>query len=481
MSKKRVNNHNSRKGTGGKAINPKHHDRDFDLDSSYAEHIDKERCKDNIYWRYQTVTTYDNDGDTIEYSPETLDNYELAVYEEYFRPALNARNEKQVKNRHPNRVQTMDEYRKNLKTCPEESIFTVGNAKNQVSVEDLKAIFEDYIKYHKEHYPNCMILDATMHLDEAGPHIHWRKIWTAHEDGMLVIGQNKALAEMGIERPEPEREESRYNNAKQTYTEQCRAKQIEIAMSYGYDIEEQAQEPSKGGLGLLQYKYRQALEELKALRQNIEKIAQAVNLRPAPKPPEGERPAEWEIYSQSLTLTNKNGKPLRGIKRKNALKREEKRHRATLEPWVVYDHAFEEWLSECENLGSVGVAKEEYERKTEEVEGLRQDYLDKIGALDKREDAVEKGERSLAQRKARFNAEVDEAAEEKVKKYKERAEKAEQKAQRIEDKADDIIYRLNREHDQELADLKDELAQVTAKNRELEEELNPTIHKQRGR
>ena len=49
--KRRVNNHNSRKGTNGKAIKPKHNDRDFDTNSEYAEHIDSSKVSENVYKR----------------------------------------------------------------------------------------------------------------------------------------------------------------------------------------------------------------------------------------------------------------------------------------------------------------------------------------------------------------------------------------------------------------------------------------------
>lgn len=105
---------------------------------------------------------------------ETLDEYEEKVYEKYFSTALEKRNEKQIKARHKDRVQSMEQYRLNAKFCPEESIWTIGNRDNRIEPELLKKIWEEFTAWHKETYPNVLMLDATLHLDEpnAAPHIH---------------------------------------------------------------------------------------------------------------------------------------------------------------------------------------------------------------------------------------------------------------------------------------------------------------------
>jgi hypothetical protein len=264
--KRRVNNHNSRKGTNGKAIKPKHNDRDFDTNSEYAEHIDSSKVSENVYKRYQIV----------EKECATFDEYEQAFYEENFSECLQARNEKAIKGRQPKRVQTMEQYRHNLKACPEESIFTLSNAKNPVDAELLMSVFDDFIAWHIETFPNCKVLNAAEHLDESNPHIQWRKVWTAHDGDMLIINQSKALEEMGIERPNPTEDKSRTNNAKVTYTKICREKQIELAKKYGIEVQEIAQEPTKNGKTLIRYQMDCLIEEKEGLQKQVNELTEQV-------------------------------------------------------------------------------------------------------------------------------------------------------------------------------------------------------------
>ena len=265
MAASRATNHNGRTGDNGKTIKPLHNDRNFDV--SQADNIDGERSGDNVYWTFTTAKVKGADG--TERDPQTFDEQERAVYEEYFRECLDSRNEKAIKGRHKERVQDMEQFRLNKKACPEETIFSIGNADNPCNPETLKAIFEEYVAWYQKQFPNVMLLNAAMHLDEASPHIQHRQVWTAHEGDMLVINQEKALAEMGIERPNPELPVSRRNNAKMTFTKMCREKQIEIARSHGIEIEDTPREPSKSGLSMLEYKKRKIEEDIDRYEQAL--------------------------------------------------------------------------------------------------------------------------------------------------------------------------------------------------------------------
>lgn len=277
-TKKRANGHRSRKGTNGKVINAKHNDRNFDV--SKADHINENLIDKNVIWKYVDV----NEGGEKEKEKkaaeekksesefrETLDDYEEKVYEKYFSTALEKRNEKQIKARHKDRVQSMEQYRLNAKSCPEESIWTIGNRNNRIEPELLQTIWEEFTVWHKETYPNVLMLDATLHLDEpdAGPHIHRRDVWCYEVDGHLEISQKEALKAMGIERPDLSKKESKYNNAKMTYTALTRAKWIEIAEQHGVEIEKEPQEKSRSGLTMLQLKKRTLEEQIAKLESDI--------------------------------------------------------------------------------------------------------------------------------------------------------------------------------------------------------------------
>lgn len=275
----RANIHGSRKGTNGKAISAKHNDRNFDyLDD---DHIDPFAVDNNVYWKYQDVQPV---GEKTA-AEMTFDEYELAWYEQNVSEYLEARNQKAIDGRQPSRVQTMEQFRKNMKACPEENVFTIGNKREQIPPELLREIYEEYTAWHIETFPNIKILDAAMHLDEANPHIQSRKVWTAHdEEGRLIISQKQALEEMGIERPNPNKPVGKFNNAKMTYTAMCREKQLELAKKHGLEIIEEPQEPSKSGLSMLEYQTMQEQRERDAAiraRKEAEKRADAADERAA--------------------------------------------------------------------------------------------------------------------------------------------------------------------------------------------------------
>lgn len=258
-NKKRANVHNSRKGTNGKPTTAKHNDRDFDV--KQAAHIESELVEKNIYWRFLET----------EKKAPTLDEYEQQIYEKNFSDMLTERNETQIKARHKNRVQTMEQFRRNAKFCPEESLLTIGNRNNKIDGKILEDCFADFIKWHTETYPNVLLLDAALHRDEpnATDHIHLRKVWTYQADGHLAIGQAKALEEMGIERPDLTKKETRNNNAKMTYTAQVREKWLEIAEQHGIEIEKEPQEKSRSGLTMLQLKKRTLEEQIAKFENDI--------------------------------------------------------------------------------------------------------------------------------------------------------------------------------------------------------------------
>ncbi len=250
--KKRVTQHNGRSGANG-SYSPKHNDRNFNLKN--APHIEEEMTDYNWYSHY-----YENDPEVMKLNP-TFEDVEALFYEEHFREALDARNQKSIDQRHSERVKSMNDYRKSQKTCPEEQIIQIGKKDNTVDPNILKQIFLEQIEWEKEHYPNVVILDVALHVDETTPHIHKRQVWIAHdEEGREIVGQAKALAEMGIQAPDPEKKYGKYNNAKVTYTKECRDHLIEICGRYELELELVPEEKSRAGLALDEYK---ALQEQK--------------------------------------------------------------------------------------------------------------------------------------------------------------------------------------------------------------------------
>ena len=132
-------------------------------------------------------------------------------------------------------------------TCPEETIFQIGSTEDVYPpVEVLMAIFEDYQKELIDIYGhNLHFLDVALHMDEAVPHLHIRKVWTYDGKDGLDISQNKALAEMGFERPDTNKPSNKWNNAKITFSEwECNMK-LRICENHGVAVAHTPKSPEK--------------------------------------------------------------------------------------------------------------------------------------------------------------------------------------------------------------------------------------------
>lgn len=253
----RGTSHNGRVGKNG-VYSVKHNDRNFDVDS--AEHIDKDRMSDNWYWQ-----RYQKEQDM------TFEDCEKRFYEENFTDSLEAKNERYRVSGHKERVKTMDEYRENRLSCPEETLLQVGKTGESIDPDLLRQICIEHINWEMKTFPNVKVLDAALHVDEEGaPHMHERKVWIAHSDEGLVVGQAKALDEMGIDRPHPEKKKDRYNNPKTTYTAMCREHFLEVCKQHGLEIELEPDKASKRGLELTEYKRKQEQEKAEQAQKEAE-------------------------------------------------------------------------------------------------------------------------------------------------------------------------------------------------------------------
>lgn len=258
----RSTSHNGRSGRNG-VYSAKHNDRNFDL--THADHIDQDLSAGNRYWhRYQS-----------EEPDMTFLDCERRFYGETFSKSLSARNERYRANGHRERMKTMDDYREHRLSCPEETILQIGKLGDTVDVKLLREICVKHINWQIQTFPNVEILDVALHVDEQGaPHIHVRKVWTAHSKDGLIVGQAKALEEMGIQRPHPDKPKDRYNNPKVTYTAMCRDHLIETCREYGLYVSRTPDKASKRGLELEEYKRSQ--EQVKA-EQALEEAQKALN------------------------------------------------------------------------------------------------------------------------------------------------------------------------------------------------------------
>lgn len=244
--------HNGRKNRQGQAYRASHNDRKFDLDK--AEHINQERTKENVYWHYLQNENPDMDFTTAE----------KTFYEKHFSESLEARNKSYIRHGNSKQVKSMEQYIQ--EHCPEETIWMIGNSDEMLPVKFLQNIWKEQKAWMESEFPQMKILDFAIHVDEQGQnHLHERHVFIGHDKaGREVVGQNKALAEMGIFAPNPQRPTGRHNNAKMTYTAKCREHFQEICKRHGLEIEVQPRERSEMGLTQAEYKTRQ--EEKAAAR-----------------------------------------------------------------------------------------------------------------------------------------------------------------------------------------------------------------------
>ena len=225
----------------GRIAGALHNDREFAKNNNFYDdgHIDFSKTPENISWQlYPNMSFAEN---------------ERTYYEKYFSKALAEVNEAYIRNRHPERCKTMDDWLSSTRTCPEESILQIGNMIEHGSKEDLYDCVEDFITWFKaETKGHCQILDMALHVDEKTPHFQMRRVWQYDDKGTLKIGQDKALKVLGYELPNPEAPTSRYNNRKKAFDEKARQKWYDICEEHGFEID---REPIKGRTHKQTYEY----------------------------------------------------------------------------------------------------------------------------------------------------------------------------------------------------------------------------------
>ena len=283
----RVTTHNGRAGKHG-TYSPKHNDRKFDPKN--AEHINSEKSSNNFYWHCYKK----------KHPQMSFEDAEKKFYSYYFNDSLNAQNERYRKNGHKERMKTMDEYRTAKQTCPEETIFQIGNTDETVDYKLLNKVLIEQLKWEEKQFKNVKILNIALHTDEEGaPHVHVRKVWTAKGKDGLIVSQTKALEEMGIERPDLNKKKSRYNNPKMTYTQICRDHFVELCEQKGLTIEKTPDATSKKGLDLDTFKANKEREKAEKFKQQ-QKAAETAR----DKALKDKEDAEQE--TSDLKATNKN-------------------------------------------------------------------------------------------------------------------------------------------------------------------------------
>ncbi|MDO4207583.1 MAG: serine/arginine repetitive matrix protein 2 [Lachnospiraceae bacterium] len=270
----KLTRHNGRSGKNG-TYNPKHNDRRFNLD--HSEHIDNERALHNVYWdRYQGFHLPNNkeEEDAVKYSFEEIEKtfYSLQ-YDDY----CEAQHERNRKNGHSERDRSTEDLRLDKKTSPEESIIQIGTIEQSVNPDVLFKIATDFFDQFEERFgEHVHILDWSLHLDEATPHIHERHVFDCENRyGEIAPQQEKALEALNIPIPHPELKPGKTNNRKIMFDSICREMMFEISLEHGLHLD---REPEYGGREYLE-KQDYILEKQRSLIEEKQKSLEEITVK----------------------------------------------------------------------------------------------------------------------------------------------------------------------------------------------------------
>jgi len=264
----RLSNHYGRSGKNG-VYSAKHNDRNFRSES--AKHIDETKENLNKYWQCYP-----------KFLAPTFEECEQRFYAETFGETLAIKNEKAIQQRHRERIKTTEDLRASEQTCVDEVITQLGNKDEFYSPEILWQLCQRQKEWEEQTFPQIKILDMALHMDETTPHVHKRFVYVADTPDGKYPSMNKALTQMGIERPNLDKPQGRYNNPKMTYTEMCRNHLLELCREFNLSIELDPKEPSQKSKDLLEFQIDKMKEEQAELvRQNTVLIEEKTSLNNA--------------------------------------------------------------------------------------------------------------------------------------------------------------------------------------------------------
>lgn len=266
----RVSRHNGRAGAHG-TYNPKHNDREFDV--SKTEDINSELTSLNIYWNCHDRKLVRH-GEMDE-SNHSFTEVESRFYDLVYKDYLENQNNRHLAGGHKERCRTMEDLRNNPKTCPEETIYQIGNIDKHVEYGTLVEIAAEFFNEIGNRYGSHVhTLDWALHLDEGTPHIHERHVFDViNKYGERQPKQEQALKELGFELPDPSKKAGKFNNRKMSYDAECRKLFMDICKKHGIEIEE---EPIYGGKKYLE-KQEYILEKLEMKIEDVEGLLKEVS------------------------------------------------------------------------------------------------------------------------------------------------------------------------------------------------------------
>lgn len=270
MAKMKATVRNGRTNKSGRVYNANHNTRKETR--NLEGHIDHERTAKNVNFKFLSDGSIEKSG---SFDSKT---FELSQYEVYFGEGQKAKNDRYIKDGHPERCKTVAEVYSHPKTAPLETIIQLGNRNTDISPAERKRVmissaFELIDSLRAKYGNNVKILSLSIHNDENTLHGHLRICFVGKDKfGFAVPNQSQAFKEMGIERPDVTKKEGKYNNPLITFSSELREKFYSLCEQKGIEIDREVKAPSQKHRDILEYKCNQlekSVTELTAERNTL--------------------------------------------------------------------------------------------------------------------------------------------------------------------------------------------------------------------
>ncbi len=283
----KLTRHNGRAGKNG-VFNPKHNDRQFNLENS--DHINLEKAKKNVYWDCYNGIRSESFKKEKEEIVSSFEEVEQLFYKLHYQDYVEGQNDRNLKNRHPERNRTTEDIRTHKKTCPEETIYQIGTMDDYVDPDTLLSIVTEFIEeLHDRFGEHFHLLNWSLHLDESTPHIHERHVFDCENAyGEIFPQQEKALEALGFELPNPEKKSGRFNNRKMVFDATCRALLFDICKKHGLELEEEASYGGREYLEKQDYIRMKQKEEIAYLGKTVQEQQDVIDQK------------RYEIFKQDI-------------------------------------------------------------------------------------------------------------------------------------------------------------------------------------
>ena len=194
----------------------------------------------NLYWDCDNGLRTHEENLSGQYP--TFTQHERNEYEKRYGGFIAGQNARNIKAGHAKRNRTVDDLLNDVRICPEETIYQIGKEGDCPPPEVLLEIVQEFMGTIEERFgKHVHVLDWALHLDETSPHIHARQVFDVENRyGEIEPKQEKALEQLGIPLPFPDKTPSKVNNRKVTFDSMCRQLLLGICREHGLEVETEA-------------------------------------------------------------------------------------------------------------------------------------------------------------------------------------------------------------------------------------------------